>query len=221
MQPSHRVAIALLLFVALSLPSVAQVPAGILQSDDHLVALTPDTPTPNGVRIPDRAKRHYQAARTAALNHQPDVFQRECDQALAAAPDLPEAFLLRATQEIATARYQQALWNIAAAQRLNPHLAFASTILASTFNDMRLYEDAFLALRDLSLGEAQSWQAIYERARAEVGMHNAGGAEQWSRRLLEAAPAAFPVAHLVRAEALALSARLELEQASISKELAP
>jgi hypothetical protein len=155
------------------------------------------------------AQQHYRAAREAALVHQTGVYERECGQALALAPSAGEIFLLRATQEVAAARYDAALWDIAKAELLRPRIAFGTTILASTFNGMRLYEDAFLALRDVEAPERESWQAMYERARAEVGMGDLHGSNIWSQRVLAAAPPTFSEAHLVRWQALAIAARWE------------
>jgi hypothetical protein len=190
------------------------------ESDDHLAELTPTAFTADqfsqkgpSARHARRqsllAQQHYQSARAAALAHHTEVYERECAQALAVIPASAEIFLLRATQEIAAAHYDAALWNIAYAQLLQPRIAFSETLLASVFNGMRRYEDAFLVLRDLPAPEAESWQAIYERARAEVGMGNRHGSELWSQRVLTAAPPTFAETHLVRGEALALSARWE------------
>ncbi len=155
------------------------------------------------------AQQHYRAAREAALAHQAGAYERECGQALTLAPSAGEIFLLRATQEVAAARYDAAIWDIAKAQSLRPRIAFGTTILASTLNGMRLYEDAFLALRDMEAPEGESWQAMYERARAEVGMGDLQSSDIWSQRVLAAAPPTFSGAHLVRGQALAIAARWE------------
>src|ERR1700731_1406564 len=90
-----------------------------------------------------------------------------------------------------------------------PGIAFAATLLASSLNSMRRYDEAFLVLRDLRGDEAEAWQTIYERARAEIGMGNLHGSDLWSQRALAAAPPTFAEVHLIRGQALAIAARWE------------
>src|SRR5271163_4242809 len=180
------------------------------QIDDHLAELTPTSlslQNHNGRRLTLKAQRHYEAARAAALDHRPEISASETAKALSSDPEAAEVFLLRATQEVAAERYSSALWDVARAQALNPQIAYGRTVLASVFNGMRLYEDAFLVLRDLQGPEAASWQTIYERSRAEIGMDDLNGSELWSQRTLAAAPQGFAEAHLVRGEALQLASR--------------
>jgi hypothetical protein len=230
MRPCLRVFAVILLLAGINpSPVGAQQSAPLLMSpaaerEQHLAELTPVSlaagPRPRmrrESRAAIEAQRHYRAARTAALAHQVESSARECAQALALAPSAAEIFLLRATQEIAAGRFDQALWNVARAQVLRPGIAFGETIMASIFNGMRRYEDAFLTLRGLEAPEGGSWQAIYERARAEVGMGNLQGSDLWSQRAVAAAPATFAPAHLVRGQALALATRWEEARAELTR----
>ncbi|HWZ50934.1 MAG TPA: hypothetical protein VNW54_05675 [Granulicella sp.] len=74
---------------------------------------------------------------------------------------------------------------------------------------MHRYEEAFLVLRELRGDEAEAWQTIYERARAEVGMGNLHGSDLWSQRALAAAPPTFTEVHLIRGQPLAVATRWE------------
>jgi hypothetical protein len=188
------------------------------QNDDHLAEVTPTSlslQSRSGRRLTLKAQQHYQAARAAALDHHPEVYASETAKTLSLSPEAAEVFLLRATQEVAAARYSSALCDVSRARALNPRIAYGQTVLASVFNGMRDYEDAFLALRDLQGPEAESWQTIYERSRAELGMGDLHGADQWSRRLLAAAPRDFADAHLVRSQALAIASRSDESHAEL------
>jgi hypothetical protein len=210
MRPCQNIFLVTVLCIGLSLQAGAQImqQPQLPQLDDHLIELTPTSFTPDR-RLPLEAQQHYLAARAAAFTHQPDLYSRECAQALAIAPQFAEVALLRATQELSAAHYERAIWNIAKARLWEPHIAFASTLLASSLNGMHRYDDAFLVLRDLHGDEAETWQTIYERARAEVGMGNLHGSDLWSQRALAAAPPTFAEVHLIRGEALAVAARWE------------
>jgi tetratricopeptide (TPR) repeat protein len=188
-------------------------------TDDHLAELTPTSLSRNnrnGRRVTLKAQQHYLTARAAALDHHPEIYARETAKALSLDPQAAEIYLLRATQEIAAADYSSALWDVDRAELLNPQIAYGQTVRASILNGMRLYEDAFLLLRSVQGPEAENWQTIYERSRAEVGMGNLHGSELWSQRTLAAAPQGFGEAHLVRAEALELASRWDEANTELS-----
>jgi uncharacterized membrane protein len=188
------------------------------QTDDHLAELTPtklSRANQKSRRIRLKAEQHYLAARAAALNHHPEIYASEIAQALSLDPRAAEIYLLRATQEVTTAHYTAALWDIDRAQALNPQIAYGQTVLASVLNGMRLYEDAYLLLRGQQGPETANWQTIYERSRAEVGMGNLEGSEQWSQRTLATAPQGFAEAHLVRGEALEIANRRDEANAEL------
>lgn len=138
-----------------------------------------------------------------------NIYDRDGIRALAAQPGLAQAYLTAAADDITNARYESAIRKVVNARVLNPAIPNASILVAEALNALHRYEDAYLLLRSVPSPEADSWRAIYERARAEVGIGNAGGAELWSLRAVSTAPSTFAQAHLVRGQALLLAERWE------------
>jgi len=136
-----------------------------------------------------------------------DIYDREAIRALATQPGLAQAYLTFAAQDVADGNYESAIRKVVNARVLAPEIPNASTIVAEALNGLRRYEDAYLLLREVRGAEAQSWQVIYERARAEVGIGNLRGADLWSLRAVASAPITFPQVHLIRGQALMLAER--------------
>jgi len=159
--------------------------------------------------------RHDHALQPSDLPEILDIYDREAIHALAAQPGLAQAYLTCASEDIRNGDYESAIRKVVNARVLDPAIPNASTIVAEALNGLRRYEDAYLLLRALRGPEALSWQAIYERARAEVGIGNLRGADLWSLRAVATAPSSFPRAHLVRGEALMIAERWQEARAEL------
>jgi tetratricopeptide (TPR) repeat protein len=145
-----------------------------------------------------------------------NIYDRDSIRALATLPGLAEAYLACASEDVARGVYESAIRKVVNARVLDPEITNASTILASALNGLHRYDDAYLVLREIHGSEDESWKAMYERARAEVGIGNSRGADLWSVRALSSSPPSFAQAHLIRGEALILAkrwqeARIELD----------
>jgi len=160
------------------------------------------------LRIPQEAWKHFDRAKAAAEHHRDEEFERESAKALQIAPEFAEMYRLRATVQLGAKQYEAAIASVQAALRADPGTLWTNVMLAGAYNGLHRFHDALLVLDAQRGREAESWQAMYERARAEIGAHEAASALHWSARMLEAAPKEFADAHLVRANALILGERL-------------
>lgn len=157
------------------------------------------------LHIPAKAWQHFERARTASENNQPDVFDREFAQALAADPSFAELYLLRAALELRRGQYDAALRTIETARALEPSLPWASIVVAGALTQLGHYDQALAELDRARGDEAGSWQDKFERARAELGRRHPEAALHWSQLAVTAAPAGCTDARLVLANAYQLS----------------
>jgi tetratricopeptide (TPR) repeat protein len=167
------------------------------------------TVTVAGLQVPAQAWRHFQRAKHAADHHRDAEFQRESARALEIAPRFASMYLFRATVEVGQRHYPAAVASVQAAIEVDPGAMWTAVVLAGAYNGMHRFNDALLVLKAKRGLEAESWQAMYERARAETGLGDADAAVLWSGKALAAAPQWFIDAHLVRANALLLDGRLD------------
>jgi tetratricopeptide (TPR) repeat protein len=159
------------------------------------------------LRVPPQALRHFNKAKRAGERNRMDEFEREIARALEIAPEFAAAHLLRAEMLVRAKRFAEAVDAVAAARRSDPSVMWAAVVLAGAYNGMHRYSDALPTLVAERGIESESWQTMYERARAEIGLGNAESGLRWSAKALEAAPQSFADAHLVRANALLLAQR--------------
>lgn len=160
-----------------------------------------------GLLIPERAWEHYRRARAAALaNHEQD-FARECDAALAVEPRFAALYVLRASRKVRRFQFQAAVEDIQKARQIEPDVAWAGITLASAYNGLHHYAEAYAVLSGLRAPESTTWQAAYEFARATTGREDVAAALRWSAVTLKIAPPDCLNAHLLRANALHLARR--------------
>ncbi len=157
------------------------------------------------LRVSARARAAYELARLAHRDRRDRECDRELAEALKSSPQFPEAFLLRAVRGIEQRRFEWALADANEAARLDPGLIWTPIVMAQAYNGTLRYRDAMRTLDALQGAASTSWQAKYERARAEVGLRHVEAAIYWSAQTLATAPAACPQAHLLYANALQLT----------------
>jgi tetratricopeptide (TPR) repeat protein len=176
------------------------------------------------LRVPPQAWRHFNKAKSAGERNRLEEFERETARALEIAPEFAAAHLLRADMLVRAKRFAEAVDEVAAARRSDPGVMWAAVIQAGAYNGLHRYWDALSALdtRPDARGgiESESWQAMYERARAEIGLGNVESGLRWSAKALEAAPESFPDVHLVRANALLVAQRSNEAQTQMEMYLA-
>ena len=159
------------------------------------------------LKVPAKAWKHYAKAQAAARAKHEDQCAEEIDKALSIAPRFAEAYLWRAARGVAEKRFQAAIDDALLARQIEPSIAWSQTLLAGAYNGLERYHDADVLMENLQGDEANSWQAKYEMARAQVGLGNVEGALHWSELALAKAPPSFSDAHLLRANALQLAHR--------------
>ncbi len=191
---------AFFLCLALTLQSAAQAPHVV----SHPSALTVSVAN---LAVPDKAREHLENARHAAQKDQEDRFQAEIAKAIAIAPGFAEAYLTRADHENRLGRRMAAVEDALKAQSLDPSTGWACVVLATSYNGMSRYQDAFQVLTNMHGEGESSWQAAYEMARAEVGLGNTENALHWSETAFARAPATFADTRLLLANALQLAHR--------------
>jgi tetratricopeptide (TPR) repeat protein len=159
------------------------------------------------LRIPEKAWRHFEKARSLNERNRPAEADVESQKAIAIAPDFAAAHLLLASVQVQEHSFLAALANVAEARRIEPDPQWSGVLLASAYNGLRRYAEAEAALDALHGDEARSWQSSYERARAAIGLGDVSGALRWSETALAGAPANFADAMVVRANSLVIAGR--------------
>jgi len=168
------------------------------------------------LRVSREAWRHFDRAKSAVEHSRLEEFERETAKALEIAPEFAEAHLLRATVLVRAMRFPAAVDEVEAARRSDPDVIWAGVILAGAYNGMHRYDDALRVLNAQHGIESDSWQAKYERSRAEIGLGDVAAGLRWSARALDSAPEEFADVHLVRANALLLGRRWSEAQSQMA-----
>ena len=157
--------------------------------------------------IPEKAWQHYQKAAAATARNQPELAAAEAAKALALAPAFAEIYLLRALEAVDAGHPAEALPHFATARTLAPDLPWLRIAAAGALNQLHRFDQAITELTSIPGSEATSWQALYERARAEAGLGNLPVALQFSQLAVVAAPVGCTPARLLHANVLNLAGR--------------
>ena len=131
--------------------------------------------TANALRAPDKARQAFQKATKAMQANQTDEAAKQIALALEYYPDYAQALTLRGLMNFTAAR-TLAIEDLKQAIRLDPSYGMAYAILASSYNDVESYDDAFpVVSRALQLLPA-TWQVHFEMARTLWGCHKSADA---------------------------------------------
>lgn len=188
-----------------TLPATAQSCQDSLHQD--AARQTSSTVSVADLRIPHKACQHFEKARAAGEAGRTDVFEREADLALAAAPAFTQVYLLRAARQLDARQFDAVIETIAAARRIRPELPWSGIVLASALAELHRYNEAAAEMDRVRGPEADSWQANFERAREAIARRDVAGALHWSELALAASPSGCIDAHLLRANALQIAGR--------------
>lgn len=157
------------------------------------------------LQTPAKAWQHLELARRAIMRNDGDGVLRESGLALAVQPHLAQAYLLQSMWWMRNSRYEEARDAAAKAQAISPQLPWSGVLLAGALVELRRDAEALTVLDHIQTGEARSWQASYERARAALALGHVEDALHWSELAMETAPVGCTQTRLVRANALTLA----------------
>ena len=157
--------------------------------------------------IPEKAWKHFEMARRAALVGRSDDVQREGLIALSIAPRFAEVHILLAAQQVHERQYVTAIDSIASARAIDPKAAWSSVVLASALTGLGKFAEAAAELDRARGAETETWQFAFERARASIGERDSPEAMRWTAAALQLAPSGCSDVHLLRANALQLAER--------------
>ncbi len=214
------VRIRICILAALALSACLSTAAAVAQVSEHSARSTMAVVSVATLSVPGKAWKHFEKARTAARAARRAECLQEIDKALEIAPQFAEAYLLRADRAVVDRQFEAAIEDVLTAQRLEPTIAWSQVVLASAYNGLERFNDASLLLSNLQGKEADSWQAKYEMARAQVGRRDVEAALHWSEIALAAAPLDFADAHILRANALQIAHRWQEATAEMEAYLA-
>ncbi len=160
------------------------------------------------LRVPVKARQHFEKARAAAVAGRNVEYERELAAALTIDPRFAEAYVLRASRKVILKQYEASIEDALTAQRVDPGIFWATIVHAEACNGLRRFDEAFALLDGLKPTEMGTWQAKYEMTRAVLGLGDAVAALQWSKLALAAVPpSAMPNTTLLRANAFQMAGR--------------
>ena len=177
-------------------------------SEDHTSPSPPNrqiTVSVAGLRVPEKAWEHYVRAREATATRNEQQFERETEAALAIEPNFAALYVLKATHKIHEGHLEEGMEDALTARQIEPGVTWSGIALASAYNGLHRYHDAFLVLSMTRAPESTTWQAAYEMARASIGISNAEQALYWSGQTLKLAPPTCREVHILRGNALLLA----------------
>ena len=157
--------------------------------------------------LPAKARDHYGRAAVALAAGQPERADTEAARALTFAPEFAEANLLRAVLALRAGSAANALLLLASARTVAPDLPWLNILTAEALNHLSRFDAAIAELESIHGSEISSWQASYERTRAEIGRRNVEGALHWSALAVASAPVGCTEARLLRANTFNLAGR--------------
>jgi tetratricopeptide (TPR) repeat protein len=184
--------------------------AAPIPAEDHTYPTPPNQSvlvSVAGLRIPEKAWDHYIRAREATETHNEQQFDRETEAALKIEPNFAALYVLRATHKIHLGHLEAGLADALTARRIEPGVAWSGIALASAYNGLHRYQEAFLILSNTRAPESTTWQAAYETARASIGRGNPEDALYWSAVTLKLAPPACLETHILRGNSFLLAQR--------------
>ena len=176
------------------------------QDTSHRAAITVSAAS---LRVPQKARKHYNQAREAALHNLKEVCMAELQKALEIDADFADVYLLRAIQETGAHQYEAALADATTAVAKDPVISWARIVMAEAYNGMGRYREANQILLNLRGQDADAWQAKFEMTRSAIGRGDIEAALRMSEITLKVVPERRIDVHLLRANALQMAHRRE------------
>jgi Tfp pilus assembly protein PilF len=169
------------------------------------------------LKTPEKARHLTQKAREALRKNHREEAQKAVEQALAIAPDYPDALTTRAVLRLSANQPQAAIEDLDHAVKVDPSFGPAYLVLGAVFNQMGRYDEALRSLDRGSMYDPKSWQCAFESSKAWLGKREYGHAvEQLNRAEKLTVRGMMAPIHLLRG--YALMGEKHFEQASTDLE---
>jgi tetratricopeptide (TPR) repeat protein len=154
------------------------------------------------MKVPGKARKLFQKAMDAFRMAKLDDAYSFVQKALGLYPDYAQALTLRGVMNLQRGNTQSAEPDLQKAVELDYSDDMSFVALASLYNTEGKFDKALQILdRGMSV-HPNSWQALLEKARAEVGTHQYDDALKTIAKAQNYAPPAAAYLHLFRAQAL-------------------
>lgn len=155
------------------------------------------------MKVPGKARKLFQKAMNAFRRAKLDDAFSLVQQALGTYPNYPQALTLRGVMNMQRGDNQKAEPDLQKAVELDYSDDLSYVALASLYNTEGKFDQALQILdRGMSM-HPNSWQALSEKARAEIGKRDFDSALKSLARAENYAPPTSAYLHLFRAKALA------------------
>lgn len=155
------------------------------------------------LKAPEKARHLTQKAHDALRKSHREEAQKEIDQALAIAPDYPDALTTRAVLRLSANQPQAAIEDLDRAVKVDPSYGPAYLVLGAVFNQMGRYDEALRSLDRGSIYDPKSWQCAFESSKAWLGKREyARAVEQLNRAEKLTVRGMMAPIHLLRGYAL-------------------
>lgn len=160
-----------------------------------------DTVSVAEMMIPEKARKAFKKADSAARAQRPDEALKHVDEALAIDPKYADALTLRGILELDANQLPQASADLENSIQCDSNYSLAYFALGATYNMMSRFDDAIRTL-DRGVGLAPtSWQGYFELGKAFLGKGNYEASLRQLNKTEDLQPK-FASVHLVKAHAL-------------------
>jgi tetratricopeptide (TPR) repeat protein len=156
----------------------------------------------NQLKIPDKARKELDKARSLMEANKLDEASKRVNQALAIAPDFAEALTLRAVLSMTNNRLEEARVDLEKAVQIDPNYAMAYVVLGSDYNALERFDDAQRVLDRAIAMAPNTWQAYFELSKAALGRGDFRAALRQVNKAQDRNKRDFAPLHLVKAKAL-------------------
>lgn len=123
------------------------------------------------LRVPHKARSHYEKAIRPFAKHKYVEAQRQLDQALNLYPAFPEALTLLGYIQLDLKQWEPAEQNLQAAIRSDPTYGFAYLVLSHFYNMQKRFDDAVEMSQRASALMPHEWMVAFEMCTSFIKTH--------------------------------------------------
>jgi tetratricopeptide (TPR) repeat protein len=154
------------------------------------------------MKVPAKARQLFEKAQAALDKGKLEAADRYVTEALQIYPDFAEALTLRGLMSLDAKRLDDAAASLEKSIQADNSYANGFIVLGAVYNMQSRFDDAIRVLdRGVTL-TPQSWQALFELGKAELGKGNYEVAMRRLNKASDLATEQYPPLHLAKAHAL-------------------